>query len=253
MKSKRMFSLDVVDTDSFLDMPVTSQALYFHLGMRADDDGFVSSPKKIVKTSGCNIDDLNVLISKGFLIPFSSGVVIITDWRINNYLRPDRYKETRYIAEKKKLTERNGKYELITDGIPDGTPNSFQRDTQIRLDKNKKEKNIYIVEQSPTEYPFKEIIEYLNQRTGKKFKDSSKATQRHIKAKFDEGFSLEDFKRVIDWKSSEWIGTEMEKYLRPETLFGTKFEGYLNAAPAAAVQETEVLEEEQPQIDLWSE
>ena len=103
MKSKRMFSLDVVDTDSFLDMPVTSQALYFHLGMRADDDGFVSSPKKIIKTSGCNIDDLNVLISKGFLIPFSSGVVVITDWRINNYLRPDRYNATRYVAEKNKL------------------------------------------------------------------------------------------------------------------------------------------------------
>ena len=89
MRNKRMFSLDVVDTDSFLDMPVTSQALYFHLGMRADDDGFVSSPKKIAKSSGCNADDLKVLISKGFLIPFSSGVVVITDWKVNNYLRMD--------------------------------------------------------------------------------------------------------------------------------------------------------------------
>lgn len=64
---------------------------------------------------------------------------------------------------------------------------------------------------------------------------------------------MEDFKRVIDWKSSEWAGTEMEKYLRPETLFGTKFEGYLNAAPAATVKKSEDSEEEQPQIDLWSE
>lgn len=253
MRNKRMFSLDVVDTDSFLDMPVTSQALYFHLGMRADDDGFVSSPKKIAKSSGCNADDLKVLISKGFLIPFSSGVVVITDWKVNNYLRMDRYRGTRFLNEKKKLTERNGKYELITNGIPDGTPNSDKRDTQKKEERIETEESIYIVEQSPTECPFKEIIEFLNERTGKNYKYSAKATQRHIKARFEEGFSLEDFKRVIDWKSSEWLGTDMEKYLRPETLFGTKFEGYLNAVPAATVEKTKDPEEEQPQIDLWSE
>lgn len=231
MKNKRMFSLDVVDTDLFLDMPVTSQALYFHLGMRADDDGFVLSPKRIVKTSGCNTDDLKILISKGFLIPFDSGVVVITDWKTNNYLRPDRYKSTRCISEKKMLIEKEGRYRLIENSAPDGIPNSNQCETQNRIDKNRKD--IYIVEQSPTAHPYKEIIEYLNQRTGKKYKHTSKATQRHINARITEGFSLEDFKRVIDWKVKEWMETEMEQYLRPETLFGPKFESYLNAAPAA--------------------
>lgn len=231
-----MFSLDVVDTDAFLDMPVTSQALYFHLGMRADDDGFVSSPKKIIKTSGCNIDDLQVLISKHFIIPFESGVVVITDWKTNNYLRPDRYNETRCVSEKKMLTVNNGKYELTTDGTASGIPNVNQRVTQKRIET---EENKYIVEQSPTSYPFQEVIEYLNQKTGKNFKSGSKANQKHIKARFSEGFTLEDFKKVIDLKCEEWSGSQMETYLRPETLFGDKFDSYLNACPAAKYQSQE--------------
>lgn len=236
MRNKRMFSLDVVDTDAFLDMPVTSQALYFHLGMRADDDGFVSSPKKIIKTSGCNIDDLQVLISKHFIIPFESGVVVITDWKTNNYLRPDRYNETRCVSEKKMLTVNNGKYELTTDGTASGIPNVNQRVTQKRIET---EENKYIVEQSPTSYPFQEVIEYLNQKTGKNFKSGSKANQKHIKARFSEGFTLEDFKKVIDLKCEEWSGSQMETYLRPETLFGDKFDSYLNACPAAKYQSQE--------------
>lgn len=236
MRNKRMFSLDVVDTDAFLDMPVTSQALYFHLGMRADDDGFVSSPKKIIKTSGCNIDDLQVLISKHFIIPFESGVVVITDWKTNNYLRPDRYNETRCVSEKKMLTVNNGKYELTTDGTASGIPNVNQRVTQKRIET---EENKYIVEHSPTSYPFQEVIEYLNQKTGKNFKSGSKVNQKHIKARFSEGFTLEDFKRVIDLKCEEWSGSQMEVYLRPETLFGSKFDSYLNACPAAKHQSQE--------------
>ena len=236
MRNKRMFSLDIVDTDVFLDMPVTSQALYFHLGMRADDDGFVSSPKKIIKTSGCNIDDLHVLISKHFIIPFESGVIVIADWKTNNYLRPDRYNETRCVSEKKMLTINNGKYELITDGTASGIPNVNQCVTQKRIET---EENKYIVEQSPTSYPFQEVIEYLNQKTGKKFKAGSKANQKHIKARFSEGFTLEDFKRVIDLKCEEWSGSQMEMYLRPETLFGSKFDSYLNACPAAKHQSQE--------------
>ena len=236
MRNKRMFSLDVVDTDVFLDMPVTSQALYFHLGMRADDDGFVSSPKKIIKTSGCNIDDLQVLISKHFIIPFESGVIVITDWKTNNYLRPDRYNETRCVSEKKMLTINNGKYELTTDCTASGIPNVNQCVTQKRIET---EENKYIVEQSPTSYPFQEVIEYLNQKTGKKFKAGSKANQKHIKARLSEGFTLEDFKRVIDLKCEEWSGSQMDMYLRPETLFGSKFDSYLNACPAAKHQSPE--------------
>ena len=111
-----MFSLAVTDTDAFQDMPTSSQALYFHLGLHGDDDGFVGSPKKIMRAAGCNLDDLKLLATKGFIIPFESGVVVIRDWKINNTLKNDRYHETLYQAEKATLvTNRAGKYELCTE------------------------------------------------------------------------------------------------------------------------------------------
>lgn len=91
-----MFSPDIVDSDAFLDMPTSSQLLYFHLGMRADDDGFVN-PKKIMRMVGANGDDLKVLLTKRFLLPFESGVVVIKHWLIHNLIRKDRYKETMYV------------------------------------------------------------------------------------------------------------------------------------------------------------
>ena len=117
MANRRMFSLDVVDTDAFIDMPVTAQALYFHLGMRADDDGFISSPKKITKMVNCSLDDMNILIEAGYLIPFDSGVVVVRDWKVNNYIQKDRYTPTRNHDEKKKLSERNRVYIVIESEI----------------------------------------------------------------------------------------------------------------------------------------
>lgn len=117
MAQKRMFSLLVVDTDKFLDMSSSAQALYFHLGMHGDDDGFVASPKKIARAAGCNDDDLRLLASKGFIIPFESGVIVITDWNINNTLKNDRYHETVYQDERAKISlDPNGKY-MIGSGM----------------------------------------------------------------------------------------------------------------------------------------
>lgn len=120
MAEKRMFSKKIIDTDWFMDMPASTQNLYFHLSMRADDDGFVASPKRIVKLVGASEDDYKLLIAKSFVIPFESGVCVITDWRINNYLRSDRYTTTIYQKEKESLNvDENGRYSL---GIPSGTP-----------------------------------------------------------------------------------------------------------------------------------
>ena len=111
MASKRMFSLTVADTDLFLDMPSSSQALYFHLGLRADDDGFVASPKKIAKICGCGDDDLRILVSKRFILPFESGIVVLTHWHLNNNrIKTDRYKPTLYKDEKAMLSLENGMY-----------------------------------------------------------------------------------------------------------------------------------------------
>lgn len=114
MASKRMFSLAVADTDLFLDMPSSSQALYFHLGLRADDDGFVASPKKIAKICGCGDDDLRILVSKRFILPFESGIVVLTHWHLNNNrIKTDRYKPTLYKDEKAMLSLENGMYFLV--------------------------------------------------------------------------------------------------------------------------------------------
>ena len=100
MAERRMFSKTVVDSDAFSDMPLTTQALYFHLGMQADDDGFVNSPKKIQRSIGATADDMKLLIAKGFIIPFNSGVIVITHWKVHNYIRKDTYNETTCREEK---------------------------------------------------------------------------------------------------------------------------------------------------------
>lgn len=96
---------------------------------------------------------------------------------------------------------------------------------------------IDILSGDPTSYPYRDVIDYLNQQTGKHYKSTTKKNQTVIRARSDEGFNLDDFKKVIDNKVAEWKGTDMEKYLRPETLFGTKFEGYLNQQQSNAVDE----------------
>lgn len=106
-----MFSLKVVDTDMFLDMSPSAQNLYFHLGMRADDDGFVSNPKKIANMTNAADNDMQILIAKGFIIPMSTnGVCVVTHWKINNLIKSDRYTETEYKEEKDRLVCIEGKY-----------------------------------------------------------------------------------------------------------------------------------------------
>lgn len=118
MASKRMFSKDIVDTDEFITLSHSAQVLYFHLSMNADDDGFVSNVLKTIRVLQCSQQDLNDLIGFGFLIPFPSGVMVITHWKINNFLRNDRYKETIYLAEKSQLSLDESKRYTI--GIPNG-------------------------------------------------------------------------------------------------------------------------------------
>ena len=159
MARRRMFSLDVVDTDKFLDMPSSTQALYFHLGMHADDDGFVSSPKRIAKTVNCAEDDLKLLIAKGYLIPFESGVVVISDWKINNELKKDRYKPTIHLSEFEKIqTQKNKSYSLITSMTDTKCfQNVSKMDTQDSIGKDSIGKDS--IEKEPGEVPKKKAPE----------------------------------------------------------------------------------------------
>lgn len=111
-----MFAKTIIDSDAFLDMPLSTQALYFHLSMRADDEGFINNPKKIQRMIGASDDDLKVLIAKSFIIPFESGIVVIKHWKIHNYIRGDRIKHTVYSEERQLLDIKdNGAYTYVAD------------------------------------------------------------------------------------------------------------------------------------------
>lgn len=139
MAERRMFAKTIIDSDAFLDMPLSTQALYFHLAMRADDDGFINNPKRIQRTIAALDDDLKLLIAKNFIIPFDTGVVVIKHWRIHNYIQSDRYKATAYQEEKSMLhLKPNNAYTLTdTQCIQDVS----EADTQIRIDKDSKGKD----------------------------------------------------------------------------------------------------------------
>lgn len=142
MAERRMFAKTIIDSDAFIDMPISARLLYYDLAMRADDDGFVNSPKKIMKFVGASVDDMNVLIARQFIIPFESGVVVIKHWRIHNYIQKDRYKPTSYQEEMENLTLKNGAY--YTENLPDVSnldteciQDVYEMDTQVRLGKDR--------------------------------------------------------------------------------------------------------------------
>ena len=224
MAERRMFAKTIIDSDAFLDMPLSTQTLYFHLSMRADDDGFINNPRKIQRMIGASDDDLKLLCAKNFIIPFESGIVVIKHWRIHNYIQKDRYKPTVYKEERQALSVKdNGAYTMDTECIQDVS----SLETQVRLGKDRLGK----VNNTMSGYAKQreEIVAYLNDKTGKHFKADSAANVRFVNSRLKEGYTVEDFKKVIDNKTAEWKGTEQDQYLRPETLFtASHFESYLN-------------------------
>ena len=155
MAQKRMFSLSVVDTDKFLEMPISSRLLYYELGMRADDDGFVDNWKKILLFTGLKEDDLKVLISKQFILPFESGVIVIRHWRLNNYLQKDRTKPTIYQEELAQLdTDENNVYSLYTDCIHSIDKSSIDKSSIDECSCNEKKDD------------FQKVIDFYNNNIG---------------------------------------------------------------------------------------
>lgn len=139
MAKKRMFNVDIVGSDAFLDLPHTAQALYFQLGMRADDDGFVGNPKTIQRIAGTKASDLELLVKKRFLLQFPSGVVVIKHWKINNQIQKDRYTPTVYTEEYQSLYIKDNKaYTEMDKGCIQSVS---EMDTQISIDKSRLDKN----------------------------------------------------------------------------------------------------------------
>jgi hypothetical protein len=133
MAERRMFAKTIIDSDAFLDMSMSAQALYFHLAMRADDEGFVNNPKKIQRMTGASDDDLKILIAKKFIIPFESGIVVIKHWKIHNYIRGDRIQETKYHKEKHLLSlNENGSYTLTPVSISGNVTSESPQERTVR-------------------------------------------------------------------------------------------------------------------------
>lgn len=137
MAERRMFAKTIIDSDAFLDMPVTARLLYYDLAMRADDDGFINSPKKIMRVVGASQDDLSILILKKFIIPFENGIVVIKHWRIHNYIQSDRYKPTPYQDEMAQLEVEGNKSYRLRGGMDTPCIQDVSTvDTQVRLGKD---------------------------------------------------------------------------------------------------------------------
>ena len=121
MAERRMFTKKIIDSDAFLDMPLSTQSLYFHLSMRADDDGFLNNPKKIQRMIGASEDDLKLLIAKRFVLSFEGGIIVIKHWRMHNLIRKDRYNQTQYVEQLGTLdVKEDGSYTEKTNVISDG-------------------------------------------------------------------------------------------------------------------------------------
>ncbi len=225
MAEKRMFSKKITDTDTFLSMPLSTQALYFHMSMHADDDGFVDSVLSVQRMVGANDDDLKILIAKQFVFRFQSGVVLIRDWKIHNYIAKDRYHPTIHQEEFKQLsTNETGMYTKCIQPVCVD---------KVRLGKDSKEE----VSGVKTNVDIENVLTYLNSKTGKRFRSNSSKNVSLIRTLFKDGYNLNDIKKVIDLKVSDWLqDTKMNEYLRPSTLFNKNhFEEYLNKTPQGHV------------------
>jgi hypothetical protein len=159
-----MFAKTIIDSDAFLDMPLSTQALYFHLSMRADDDGFINNAKKIQRMLGCTDDDMKILLSKNFVIPFETGVCVIKHWKIHNLIQKDRYKPTVYVEHKDQLSLKdNNVYTLDTVWIQDG----YKVDTQVSIDKASSVKASKSLDQQESEMYFEDFWYKYPKKVGK--------------------------------------------------------------------------------------
>nr|DAV36189.1 MAG TPA: replisome organizer [Bacteriophage sp.] len=250
MAERRMMSKSIIKSDTFLDMPATTQNLYFHMLLDADDDGFINAPKSIMRMIGAKDDDMKVLSAKQFVIPFESGVVVIKDWKIHNYIQNDRYKPSTLperdllnIQKDKTYTLKNDVSRMDTECIQTVSIGK-DRLGKVRLGKDRIGKvsidTLCHVSHDDVDKSHFEIIEYLNLKTGSKFKPTTKPYVQAIRSRLKEGYTVDDFKTVIDKKCREWKGTKLEKYLTPKTLFApSHFDTYLNSNEMAAMTDTE--------------
>ena len=229
MAQRRMFAKKITESDAFLDMPMSSQCLYFHLAMNADDEGFVNNPKKLQRMVGATDDDVKVLLAKRFIMSFDSGVIVIKHWRMHNYIQSDRFRKTDYIEERSQLIVKdNNSYKLIGDDVeistmyPECIQNVSKVDTQYSIDKDSINKNI--VSSSPSANvddslslsdEFDELWKLYPRKAGKKKAFESYKRSRKNGATFDQ--VKDGIQRYVD--SIKANGTPKQFILMGQTFF----------------------------------
>lgn len=226
MAQRRMFSMKIVDTDAFLEMPLSTQSLYFHLAMRADDDGFVSNPKKIGKMLGTQDDDYKLLCAKKFIIPFENGVCVIKHWLIHNLVRGDRYMETQW-KEQKNLLFTDPETKKYTINKPENNnviPNGNQMATQVRLGKVRLGKKDIETENVAKEFSLKGEIQ--------KMEESPRRDMNIIAMYFE--------KRMPDIQSLDQLSVAIKRHLRA----AKNLEPFTDNQILDAVPKAKVLSEE---------
>ena len=215
MAQKRMFNKVITNDDNFLEMPCSSQVLYFHLSMNADDDGFVNNWKSIMRITGTKEDDLKVLIAKQYIILFDSGVIVIRHWRLNNYLQKDRIIPTQYQEELKQLQlNNNNVYNMYTKCIHSIDKNSIDKNS---IDIYGEFKNVKLSKEEYHKLEQANLLPYIEKLSSymasknKKYK-SHYATilnwSRKDKANTPEWFDKEQNTQELtkeELKSMEWL------------------------------------------------
>ena len=208
-----MFSLKIIDTDDFLNMPLSSRLLYYDLSMRADDDGFVSSPQKIMKIIGATPDDFKLLCVKQYIFPFESGICVIKDWKIHNYIQSDRYQETLYKDEKKRLNvEENGMYTKCIQNVS-------KMDTQVRARLGKDNNSCSSRDEHDCVF-FKNFWEVYPRKQGKA--QAKKRWQALGLDKIESSILADIGSRLALPQPNGWLGVEMRYIPLPATYLNAK-------------------------------
>lgn len=250
MGSHRMFTNAITDSDLFLEMSLSAQALYFHLGLHADDDGFVSSPKRIARSVGCNEDDLKLLVAKGFVICFDSGIVVITHWNLHNSIRKDRRKDTFFKTEKSLLSLENGIYSKLDNQLTtvcQPSVNRMSAQDKISKDKISKDKlskdntdNMSTAVDSRNAFDYQAVVDLFNSvcvSLPKVQKLNDKRRKLIVNAEkllgemtFEELFSLAEGSDFLTGRNGKWIGCGFDWVLQPSNLTKIIEGNYLNKA-----------------------
>lgn len=218
MAKKRMFNMQIVDSSAFLEMPLSTQCLYFHLNMRADDDGFVDNAKFIMRMIGASDDDMRVLLAKRFVLDFPDepGIIVIKHWRLHNTLQTDRYQPTNYVEQKSQLSlDKNKGYSLLETNCIQNVSTDKIRIDKNRLDKVSIDNNIVPPKSARFIKPTVEEVEaYCMER------NNNIDPQAFIDYYDSVGWTIGKNKPVKDWKACirTWERKDRDKPKKPGTI-----------------------------------